>query len=73
VPDSLTTFATNVKRARAASGLTQEALAERSGLHLTHIARIELAQREPGVRSVARLAAALGVDANTLFEGIDGR
>jgi hypothetical protein len=34
---------------------------------------IERSEREPGVRTVSKLATALGVSAAELFEGIDGR
>jgi Helix-turn-helix len=37
------------------------------------LAKIERSEREPGVRTVSKLARALEVSASELFEGIDGR
>lgn len=69
----LTTFAANLRRARKQAGMSQEALAHAAGLNMTHVARIERAEREPGVRTVSRLTVALGIPADELFAGIDGR
>jgi transcriptional regulator with XRE-family HTH domain len=72
IADALDIFAANLRRARLAAGLSQEALAQRADLNLGHVSRIERSEREPGVRSVAKLAQALGISASVLFEGIDG-
>lgn len=71
--DSLPKFADNVRRLRTQRGLTQEQLAEASGLHLTHVSKIERCLCEPGARSIAKLASGLRISAAPLFEGIDGR
>jgi transcriptional regulator with XRE-family HTH domain len=71
--DALDVFAANLRRVREARGLSQEALAHVAGLNTTHVAKIERSEREPGVRTVAKLAVALGVSAAELFDGIDGR
>lgn len=71
--DPLPRFSANLRAARLARGLSQERLAHIAGLNMTHVARIERGEREPGVRSVAKLARGLGVSAAILFEGIDGR
>jgi len=73
MPDQLDLFAANLRRIRHRRGLTQERLAQDSGLNMTHVAKIERSEREPGVRTVAKLAKTLGVSAAELFEGIDGR
>lgn len=73
VADSLLTFGANLRKARHDRGLSQERLAHASGLNMTHVARIERGEREPGVRTVAKLAQGLGVSAAVLFDGIDGR
>jgi transcriptional regulator with XRE-family HTH domain len=72
MPDALPIFAANLRRARIAQGLSQEALAHAADLNMTHVARIERAEREPGVRTIAKLTEALGVSAAVLFEGVDG-
>ena len=71
--DPLPQFGANLRRARLERDLSQERLAHMCGLNMTHVARIERAEREPGVRTVAKLARGLKVPADVLFEGIDGR
>jgi transcriptional regulator with XRE-family HTH domain len=63
-------FAVNLRRERQAAGLSQEQLASRSGLHPTEISRLERATREPRLGTIARLARALDIDADTLVKGV---
>lgn len=56
-----------------AFSLSQERLAHSSDLNMTHVAKIERSEREPGVRTVSKLTRALGISAAELFDGIDGR
>lgn len=70
--DPLPQFGANLRRARQERNLSQERLAHICGLNMTHVARIERAEREPGVRTVAKLTRGLQVPADVLFEGIDG-
>jgi len=60
---------------RETAGLTQERLAELADLHMTDVGRIERGERDPGVKTVARLARGLGVKPGELFDGEieDGR
>jgi transcriptional regulator with XRE-family HTH domain len=51
----------NLRHARERLGLTQEDVAERSGVHATEVSRIEGGKRDPRVSTVARLAKALSV------------
>jgi transcriptional regulator with XRE-family HTH domain len=73
MPDPLDIFAANLRRSRRERGLSQERLAHKADLNMTHVAKIERSEREPGVRTVSKLARALGVPASELFDGIDGR
>jgi len=70
--DALERFAKNMRDERQRRGLTQERLAELADLHLTDVGRIERAKRDPGIRTVAKIAAGLGVSASVLLEGIPG-
>ncbi len=69
--EPLEAFAANVKRLRTERALTQEQLAELSGLHMTDIARIETLRRDPGVKVVAKIAYGLQVPASSLMEGVE--
>jgi transcriptional regulator with XRE-family HTH domain len=73
MPDALDIFAANLRRLREDRGLSQERLAHNANLNTTHVAKIERTEREPGVRTVAKLADALGVPAADLFAGIGAR
>lgn len=72
VDDPLPQFGSNLRKARLEQGLSQEKLAHACGLNMTHVARIERGEREPGVRTVSKLTRGLGIPATVLFKGIDG-
>jgi len=61
-------FAKNVKRYRKVKGVSQEKLAELSGLHRTHIAGIESTSRNVSLKTVEKIAAALEVEPAILME-----
>ena len=69
MPDPLEIFAANLRRARRARGLSQEALGFAADVHRTHISKIERSKCEPGVRTVAKLIAGLDVSGGPLFDG----
>jgi transcriptional regulator with XRE-family HTH domain len=52
---------------RAARGLTQEALADASGLNRTYLSSVERAERNVSIDNIARIAAALSVAAFELL------
>jgi len=66
----LDAFAANVRSARQRAGMTQEAVADASGIHSTEVSRIERGLRDPRVSTVLRLADALGVPASALVDGV---
>jgi transcriptional regulator with XRE-family HTH domain len=70
-PDTLKTFAANVRRLRKDQGLSQMQLAERSNLNMSDISRIEKLRREPGLRVVVKIARGLSLPIEKLFEGIE--
>jgi len=62
-------FGRRVRAAREDRGLSQEALAERAGVHRTYVSSLERGQRNVGLDNVYALARALDVPPATLFEG----
>jgi transcriptional regulator with XRE-family HTH domain len=62
-----------VRTLRRELGITQETLADRSGLHRTYIADIERGLRNPSLWSIERLAAGLGCEVADLFPPSTGR
>jgi len=57
----------NLRRARQQAGLTQEEVAERSGVHSTEVSRIERGKRDPRVSTLERLAKAVEVSPSDLL------
>jgi len=61
-----------LKDLRQAAGMTQAALAEKSGVNIRQIRKIELGEikiRNITLQNAARLAGALGVSIEALLEG----
>ena len=57
----------NLRRLRVERGFSQEAFADRLGYHRTYVGGVERGERNLTLRTVERLAAALGVDPLDLF------
>ena len=60
----------NVRRARHDAGLSQMALADRCGLHFTEISRLELADRDPRLTTILKVARGLDVTPSELLDGV---
>jgi transcriptional regulator with XRE-family HTH domain len=58
----------NLRAARKKLGLTQEDVAERSGVHSTEVSRIEAGKRDPQVSTLRKLAAAVEVSPGELLD-----
>jgi transcriptional regulator with XRE-family HTH domain len=63
-------FGRNLCLARQRCGLTQEKLAERTGLCRDTIYKIEMGQRSPRLDTLLTLADTLGIDATVLLTGL---
>ncbi len=63
-------FGRNIRRIRDALGLTQEDLAEISGLDRSYIGGVERGERNPALNAILRLASALNVTPAMLFDDI---
>ncbi len=55
-------LARNLRFFRGQQGLSQENLADRAGIHRTHIGQLELGRRSVTLDTLVSLAQALGVD-----------
>lgn len=64
-------FGDLVRRVRLERGLSQERLAELSGLHRNYIGAVERAERTPSIVSADRLARALGSTLAGLFAELE--
>jgi transcriptional regulator with XRE-family HTH domain len=60
-------LASNIKRLRAHAGLSQEELADRVGIDRTYVSALERKIYAASIDLVARMAAALGVEAYELL------
>lgn len=65
--DVLKMFGDRVREIRLQKGLSQEGLARLAKIDRTYIGGIERGERNPGIKNVYRIAAALGIPASDLF------
>jgi transcriptional regulator with XRE-family HTH domain len=63
-------FSSNLRKARRAAKLTQQALGEACDLHRTEISLLERGGREPRLGTIVKLSSALGVTPESLCVGI---
>jgi transcriptional regulator with XRE-family HTH domain len=59
-----------VRKTRLQQKLTQEQLAERSGIHVTDISHLERGNRNPGYLTMLRVSSGLGVPLSELVSTI---
>lgn len=64
-------FGENIRNIRLERGLSQEKLAELSGLDRTYIGGIERGERNIAVINIIKIASALKVEIDELFSKID--
>ncbi len=65
--DIVKVFGTNVKKYRVQTGFSQEAFAEKCGLHRTYISAVECFRRSISLENIQRIADALGIETYKLF------
>lgn len=58
----------NLRQARQQLGMSQEQVAELSGVHATEVSRIEAGKRDPRVSTVERLARAVKLKPGQLLD-----
>lgn len=62
----------NIQKYRSIKGISQEKLAEYSGLHRTYIGAVERGERNISIDNIEKIANALNVEIIHLFEMIKG-
>ena len=61
-------FGDRIRQLRLTSKLSQEGLAEKSGMHRTYLGGIERGERNLSLRNIEAIAKALGVTLSELFQ-----
>jgi transcriptional regulator with XRE-family HTH domain len=64
----MTDLGPRLREARERLELTQEEVAQRSGVHATEVSRIEAGKRDPQVSTLVRLAKAVEVKPGQLLD-----
>ena len=65
--DIVRVFGNNVRKYRMALGLSQEAFADKCGLHRTYISAVECFRRSIAIENIQRIANALEIEPYKLF------
>ena len=65
--DIVKVFGSNLKKYRTTMGISQEAFAEKCGMHRTYISAIECHRRSISLENIQRIADALEIDTYKLF------
>lgn len=61
-------FGKRIRQLRKEKGMSQEKLAEKSGLHNTYIGQIERGEKNASLESIQKLSEGLGVSVAEIFE-----
>lgn len=59
--DICVTVGRRIAQLRTAKGITQQVLSDLAGIERSHLARLELGEREAGLRMLEKIADALGI------------
>ena len=68
LPRARLVFAGNVRALRLECGISQEKLAERTGLHRTYVGSVERGERNVSIDNMEKFAKALGVELQLLVK-----
>ena len=71
--DILKVFGDNVRKYREQLGISQEAFAEKCGLHRTYISAVERQRRSISLSNIQKIADALEVETDLLFIDNEGK
>lgn len=61
-------FGLSLRNVRTTHSLSQEQLAEKSGLHRTYVSQLERGLKSPSLSTLFRLAAAFGIPPHQLIQ-----
>lgn len=62
-----------IRRARQKAGLSQEAVADRAGLHRTYISLVERNKKSPTLDTLFRICQAIGVSATAIVKKVEDK
>lgn len=65
--DIVKVFGNNLRKYRMAQGMSQEAFADKCGMHRTYISAIDCYRRSISLENIQRIADALEIEAYKLF------
>ena len=65
--DIIKVFSSNLRKYRTSLGISQEAFAEKAGLHRTYISATERGKRSISLDNIQKISDALGVETYLLF------
>ncbi len=68
--DAARIFGERIRDQRVQLGISQETLAELSGIHWTALGKIERGLRNPSLHNIIKIASGLAVDPGTLLAGL---
>jgi len=68
-PTARSLLAHNLRSTRLSTGISQEELAARAGLHRTYVGSVERGERNISLDNIERLAGALGISLTELLGG----
>jgi len=66
--DIISIIASNIKRYRLEKGLSQEALADKAGLHRTYISLLERKKKNVSIKILEKIANALEINIDSLIK-----
>ena len=69
--DVLAAIGANIRAERVRRNLTQEALASRTGIAVTQLARMERGETDSGITKYLRVADAIGIGPADLFWNVE--
>jgi transcriptional regulator with XRE-family HTH domain len=64
-------FGDNMRRLRESQGISQEAFAQKAGIHRTYVGNLERGKHSPTLETILLVARALNVPVRDLLAGVE--